>query len=198
MIDFDPTILVPLYADEEKAFRKKERWQRRMIAWFGLGTGLSFALEFARSYYFLLTSRHGANVMLNSGQIDMEFNAILGIVLGVFLALAPVIFAFRMSRRKPQGFAAERFTSAGKTKSWISAVLSIALAVIIVILGTLFIVGSLTYRWETGLGEMEIVVFFGTFFLAGPLLAEGLWSTFSISRGIKQVYVLRRGKWRKG
>ena len=197
MLDFDPTILVPLYPDEARAFRRKEDWQRRMFAWFGFGTGISFSVEFARSYYFLIASR--ANPVLSPGtaQYDMEFNAILGIILGLFIALGPVFFAFKMSRNKPQGFAAEKFDG-GRTKAWLMGILSIVIAVMILAFGAFFIVGSLKYSWETGIGEMQFVVLFGSLFLAGPLMTEGLWSTFSTSRGIKQVYVLRRGRWKKG
>jgi len=197
MLDFDPTILVPLYPDEEKAFRRKENWQRRMFAWFGLGAGISFAVEFARSYYYLLSSRTITGINPDSAQYDMEFNAILGIVLGLFIALGPVFFAFKMSRNKPQGFAAEKFDH-GRFRAWFSGILSIVISVVIIVFAALFIIASTKYRWETGLGEMEFVVFFGALFLAGPLMGEGLWSTFSTSRGIKQVYVLRRGQWKKG
>ncbi|HHS51176.1 MAG TPA: hypothetical protein ENN07_08695 [candidate division Zixibacteria bacterium] len=197
MLDFDPTILVPLYPDEEKAFRRKENWQRRMIAWFGLGTGISFAVEFARSYYFLIATRSIEGMHPETGQIDLEFNAILGIVLGLFIALGPVFFAFKMSRNRPQGFAAEKFDK-GKSKAWSTGILSMIVAVAILILATLFIIGSLRYQWEAGIGEMTFVVLFGALFLAGPLMAEGFWATFATSRGIKQVYVLRRGQWKKG
>lgn len=197
MLDFDPTILVPLYPDEEKAFRRKENWQRRMIAWFGLGTGISFAVEFARSYYFLLVSRNIEGMHPEAAQVDLEFNAILGIALGLFLALGPVFYAFKMSRNRPQGFAAEKFTK-GKTQAWSTGILSIVIAMVILILAGLFIIGSFAYRWEAGIGEMSFVVLFGALFLAGPLFAEGFWSTFATTRGIRQVYVLRRGHWKKG
>ncbi|MCK5832912.1 hypothetical protein KAH81_04485 [bacterium] len=197
MLEFDPTILVPLYPDEEKAFRRKENWQRRMIAWFGFGTGISFVIEFARSYYFLIAGRNIENLHPESAQLDLEFNAILGIVLGLFIALGPVFFAFKMSRNKPQGFAAEKFDK-GKIKAWFTGIFSIVVAVAILILAGLFIAGSMVYRWEAGIGEMEFVVLFGAFFLAGPLLAEGFLSIFATGRNIKQVYVLRRGRWKKG
>ena len=196
MAKIDESDLVPLYSEEEQAFRLKEKWQRRAIAWFGVATGIAFALEFARSYYYLLASRYTVPDMADTSHLDLEFNAILGIIVGLLIAVLPVVLAYVMGKRAPQAFAARKFEN-GKAGAWITAILTVIVAIAEIVLGVLFVIGAFRFRAEPGVGGMEMVVLFGSLLIAIPLLAEGFWSINAIKKGIEQVYVLRKDKWRK-
>jgi len=197
MTDFESSNLIPLYKDEEKAFRRKENWQRRFIAWFGLGTGISCAVQFGRAYYHLVATRYTVPDITDTGHIDLEFNALLGIIVGILIAVIPVIVAFIMGKRRPQAFAAEK-NEGSKMSAWTVSILSILIPVCIIALGLSFIAGALSFRWAPGIGGMELIVLFGALLLATPLLVEGIWSFYATKQGIKRVFVLRKNKWRKG
>jgi len=197
MREINPESLEPLYEDQRKVFHRKESWQKRIISWVGFFTGIAFTLEFARNYYYLVTSRHATPELVDNVHYDLEFNALLGIIVGILLAIAPIIFAYIMSRRAPKGFAAIKF-SGSKFIGWLKAVSAILLSIAIVLLGVFYYLTASNYQWEVNLSGMKLVVLFGSIFLAGPLLAEGIWTWYATKHGIKTVYVLRREKWKQG
>jgi len=194
MANIDAKKLVPLYKEEEAAFRTKERWQRRFIAWFGLATGLSFTYKFALVYYDFISARAAVSGPIDSEYLDLEFNALLGVIVGVCLAIAPVIVAFWMGKRKPEAFAAKKFADSGFQR-WLLGIATVYLSIIILILGIGLFVTNIFLGWAIGFEGAHLIIMFGSMLLSAPLFVEGLWVLSAYKRGIEHVCVLRKGKW---
>jgi len=186
--------LVPLYPEEEARYRNKERLQRRTIAWFGLATGMALAIRFARVYYEFVAARHLVPGTADSEYFDLEWTALMGIAVGILLAIIPGIITFIQSKRPPEAFAAKRFTGSAfgnKALGIITLVISIA----IVLIGILGFFGTKQFGSIIGFEGAEYIAMFGALLVSVPLFIEGLWVLYTSRRGIEKVLVLRKGKW---
>lgn len=189
-----PGDLVPLFPEEEANYELKEKWQRRAIGWFGLATGLALSVKFARVYYEFLAARFVVPGHADSLHYDLEYTALLGIILGIVLAVAPVIIAFRQSRKRPEAFAAKKFKDSG-FKRWLLGITTILISIAIILLGIGSVFVTSKFGWVIGFENGEWIVMFGALLLATPLLIEGIWTLYAYRRGIEKVLVLRNGKW---
>ncbi|HDR90613.1 MAG TPA: hypothetical protein ENN75_00035 [candidate division Zixibacteria bacterium] len=186
--------LVPLYPEEEAGYRTKEKLQRRAIGWFGLATGLALALRFARVYYEFVSARHLVPGVADSEYFDLEWTALLGIAVGILLAIIPGIITFIQSKRPPEAFAAKRFTGSS-TGNKILGIITIIISIGIVLIGAFGFFGTKQFGAIIGFEGAEFIAMFGALLVAAPLFIEGLWVLYTSRRGIEKVLVLRKGKW---
>ena len=191
----DPGKLETLKYEERKRFHLKESWQKRMISWFGLGAGISLMVEFGRAYYYLISSRHLLPDVADTSHIDLEFNALLGMAVGVVVAVVPILLSYVISKHTPRDFAAIRADDT-VVRPKVFAFLSILVGVIILGLSVAFVAAAWLFQQETSVSGMQFVAIFGSMLLAGPLIVEGLWTLFAAKCGIEKVYVLRKDAWR--
>ncbi len=194
MIQKSAANLIPLFPEEEANYLQKETWQRRAIAWFGLATGLSLSAKFARVYYEFVSARHIVPGAADSEYFDLEWTALMGVVVGLIIALIPVIIAFYRSKRPPEGFAARKFMSKN-FGHWLLGFLTILISVGIILLGIGGFFPTKRFGWIIGFESGEFITMFGALLVGTPLLIEGLWTLYTYRRGIQKVLVLRKGKW---
>lgn len=186
--------LVPLYPQEETRYHAKERTQRRAIAWFGLATGMALAVRFARVYYEFVAARHLVPGAADSEYFDLEWTALMGIVVGLLLAIIPGVITFVQSKRPPEAFAAKKFTGSGASHKALG-IITIAISTGIILIGILGFLGTKQFGSIIGFEGAEFIAVFGSLLLATPLLIEGIWILYTSKRGIEKVLVLRKGKW---
>ncbi len=186
--------LIPLFPAEEAFFDLKERWQRRVVAWFGLATGLSLSFKFSLVYYEFVAARSLVPGAADSEYFDLEFTALLGIVIGILLAVIPVIIAFRLGKRRPEAYVGVKIRGA-RFGRWFLGIATIILAVAIMVIGVGSLFATKQFGWLIGFEGSEWITLFGSMLLATPLLIEGIWTLYTCRKGIKKILVLRKGKW---
>jgi len=166
-----------------------------MISWFGLGTGIALVVEFGRAYYYLIISRHFLPDVADTSHVDLEFNAILGMVIGVIVAVVPMLISYIISKHPPRDFAVIRVED---NLRWLKgmALLSVLVGVVVFGLGVVFVLATWVFKQEADLSGMVFVAIFGSLLLAGPLVVEGFWTMFMSKNGISKVFVLRGDTWR--
>lgn len=182
---------------ERNVFLRKEILQKHMMLWFGLGLGLSVVLEFARAYYYLVTSRSMYPGMADPSHFELEYNSILGIAVGIIIAVLP-IFIFQSVRTHPAvDFTAERVND-GLLWKKLTGVFALVFSFFVLWVGAFLAVRAQSYFNESGIGSMVFMMAFGSSFLAGPLMVEGLWILYAAKHGMKEIHVLRGDIWRAG